>query len=516
MRNPLLPLLLALIHAASGLIILLLSSWFIAACAVAGANFNYMLPAVAIRGLALLRIGSGYADMWLSHHQLLHNLAQYRLSLFQQLENTQESLRANHTDKLNYQTQDLASIWVGWINQNASALVSLLLVSVFVLYAIPVYSAVWFAFVACCLSIYGWLIISGIKTSKLKLAVRARLESEIEHHIDSAQLWHMREVLNHPNCAEWYELQNQNRTRVELAINLLLGCGLVATLYTLHLTNTLTTSSIITPMALVLPMALLASQDWFGRIFYTEERLQDFLVSKPFAAGKTGCLQKRIDARVTNLQLNHFNVTTETRFAIDLSLNKPGLVLLSGSSGTGKTRLLKAIAGLLPHTGSKWVNNRAISEQVILDDVLYIEQHPYCLSGTLGQNLQLADANASDTLLRDTLNKAGLTQLVDLDEWLGAGGRNLSGGELKRLGLARALLSDKSIVLFDEPFEALDPENITAISAVINQLKNKKIVVIASHVLPDSLSIDANIDLDSHSQKPIPAPHGDSLTHENR
>lgn len=511
MLNPIIPLLLALAHGLAGLIILLVSSWFIAACAVSGANFNYVLPAVAIRGLALLRISSGYGEMWLSHHQLLNKLASLRLDLFNHLENQRESIRANQTDKLNYQTQDVASIWAGWVHQNASAFLSMLVLCVFVFFTVPAYSAIWFSFTAICLIIYTWLILSGLTAAKHKLLIRAQLESQIEHHIDSAQVWHMRRAIQHPDCSELYALQAKNKSRVERALSVLLFSSLAAILFTLHLTSKLSLTTEIAPIALVMPMALLAATDWFGNIFNSQDRLHDYIIGKQESSRITTTFQQRVNEEITNVSLINFNVVNNINSRINLSLDKPSLTLLTGSSGSGKTRLLKAIAGLLPHKGQKFLGQCEITGMWLLDDCLYTQQHPYCLSGTLRQNLLLANEHASDSALEELLITAGLSHLSDLDEWVGTGGRNLSGGELKRLGIVRALLSEKSLILLDEPFEALDESNIDLMVSLINQLKMSKIVMVASHVIPNSMAFDTRVDLDKQPDEPIKAVNNEGL-----
>ena len=73
---------LALLHGIAGLSILIISSWFIAISAIAPLGFNYVIPAVVIRGLALLRIASGYTTMWLGHKDLLTRIAKARLAVF--------------------------------------------------------------------------------------------------------------------------------------------------------------------------------------------------------------------------------------------------------------------------------------------------------------------------------------------------------------------------------------------------------------------------------------------------
>lgn len=503
MHNPILSLILALIHGITGLSILLVSSWFIAACAVAAPNFNYVLPAVAIRGFALLRISSGYGEMWLSHHQLLNKLAKLRLFLFNNLENSPANLRALETDKLNYQSQDLASVWVGWVHQNVSALLSLLIISVSVIILMPAFSNIWFAFVIGCILIYGYLMLSSISIAKQKLLLRPQLESDIEHHIDSAQIWHMQPTFTSPNYTSFYALEAKNKRQVALALSLFLLGSLIAVLFILHVGNKAVGLTSITPLYLVLPMALLASNDWLGRVFHTQDKLQDYVISKTELSRHKTTEITRINQKVKSLELKQFNASSTQPAVfqtVSLKIDSPNLTLLTGPSGSGKSRFMQAIAGLLPHKGLKLINHKEIVKQSLITDIIYVEQQPYCLSGTLRQNLQIANKDASDSMLRKHLVNLGLDYLSDLDEWLGTGGRILSGGELKRIGVIRALLSEQSFILLDEPFEALDDKNTELVVNAINELGHSKQVIIASHSTPSNLKVDFHISLDENEK----------------
>ncbi len=138
---------------------------------------------------------------------------------------------------------------------------------------------------------------------------------------------------------------------------------------------------------------------------------------------------------------------------------------LIGPSGCGKTTLLLSLCGLLPlEAGELTVNNHAMAE---LDAtswrrlVAYIPQTPHLLYGTLRSNLQLAAPEAGDDELKAALHAVGADFLLQrfaqgLDQKIGDNGSGISGGELRLIALARAVLRDCPVILLDEPTASLD------------------------------------------------------------
>lgn len=495
LKHPLLALTLAILHGLAGLSILLVSSWFIAASAVATPSFNYMLPAVLIRGLALLRIASGYAEMWLSHFQLLDKLAITRLSLFKSLNNAESITRGAKTDQLSYQTEDLASIWAGWINQNATAILSLVFITLLTIALLKTYTSLWFLFAFGALTIYCLVLLLSRRIAIAQLQLRTQFEHEVEHHFDTADIWHMYSKVSHPNCQKLYKNAQKTQRLIELGISAILLLSLsVLTLVLIQSSQ----SGSYQPIHLVLPMALLAAVDWFGKSFYSANRLQAFLLAKSNLnkAPKNVLKNDRNPKHVKELSLDGFTVEGAKYQPISSTFTLGKTVLIEGNSGAGKTRLLKGIASFLPYAGARLINQELTKPSDLYDDILYVEQSPYCLSGSLKQNLLIANKGASDTLLKQVLSDVNLNHLSDLNQWLGAGGRQLSGGELKRLGLARAILSDKSVLLLDEPFESLDGNNIALVSDLINTIKHNKIIILASHIKPETLTVEKVLNLD--------------------
>jgi ABC-type transport system involved in cytochrome bd biosynthesis fused ATPase/permease subunit len=145
--------------------------------------------------------------------------------------------------------------------------------------------------------------------------------------------------------------------------------------------------------------------------------------------------------------------------AVDLTVQTGELVLLLGQIGSGKSSLLAALAGLVDHTGSiRWNGVEVDDAQLFLrpGQVAYVAQVPRVLSGTFADNLRLDHRRdmaqaVDDARLTDDIGEAG-----GVDAVVGHRGVRLSGGQVQRLALARALAADAELVLADDVSSALD------------------------------------------------------------
>ncbi|CAN5254755.1 ATP-binding cassette domain-containing protein [soil metagenome] len=144
---------------------------------------------------------------------------------------------------------------------------------------------------------------------------------------------------------------------------------------------------------------------------------------------------------------------------IDLSVRRGELVLLVGQVGSGKSSLLSSLAGLLEHTGSlRWNDEEVVDPQAFLRprQVSHVAQVPRVLSGTFADNVQLGydrdfDRPVADARLSEDVADAGGPNAV-----VGHRGVRLSGGQVQRLALARALACDAELLLADDVSSALD------------------------------------------------------------
>jgi len=163
-------------------------------------------------------------------------------------------------------------------------------------------------------------------------------------------------------------------------------------------------------------------------------------------------------------------------------------VAILGPTGSGKTSLLRLLLGVAPLVaGQVMVGKHVLDEgESIAAQAAWVGQHPLMVPGTLHDNLVLAWPEASRTMVSDAVTAAGLGPLLmrrgmDLQSPVDARGGGLSGGERRRLALARAVLKPASVWLLDEPTAHLDEASETGLIASIARARRGRTTLIATH-----------------------------------
>lgn len=180
---------------------------------------------------------------------------------------------------------------------------------------------------------------------------------------------------------------------------------------------------------------------------------------------------------------------------IQFTVPKSSLTVLAGPSGCGKTTLLRLLAGLLtPESG-----------QIARADALsYVPQEPHLYNATLFENITLFQQGYDEASVRKALKALCLSDWAEalpqgLMTPLGEGGQSLSQGQRKRLGLARALVQDRPLILLDEPTAALDERTAATIREVLLALKEsgRHTLFVISHDERLQTAADTVLDLDA-------------------
>ena len=166
-------------------------------------------------------------------------------------------------------------------------------------------------------------------------------------------------------------------------------------------------------------------------------------------------------------------VTTEVK--------KGEVLVIRGKSGSGKSTLALALVGLLPYEGSITIGGVEIRNISHLDTLISASlQRGHIFNTSLRENLKIANPDIDDDEIQRILTLLELNA-ISLDEVVGEFGRPLSGGEVKRVGVARALLSRAPIVLLDEPTEHLDLELGKRLETRIAEECREKTLIVITH-----------------------------------
>ncbi|MCH8498701.1 MAG: thiol reductant ABC exporter subunit CydD [Marinobacter sp.] len=187
---------------------------------------------------------------------------------------------------------------------------------------------------------------------------------------------------------------------------------------------------------------------------------------------------------VDNVSLQYPGATNTALEQVCLAVPPGEMIGLSGVSGSGKSTLLAALAGFIsPTTGQI----RVMGHPPGAMPIGWLGQQPFLKHGSWAENLQLANATVSESAMLDALRQVGLDNHVlsrraGLQSAISEQGQGVSGGQARRLAMARLLLANYPVVLMDEPTAGLDQDTEAVIVQAIKSLKRQGCtLVIASH-----------------------------------
>lgn len=183
---------------------------------------------------------------------------------------------------------------------------------------------------------------------------------------------------------------------------------------------------------------------------------------------------------------------------VDVQIPSGAFAAVVGKSGCGKSIMASLLSGLVKgYTGSITVGGVPvceISEENLMQSITVVTHNSYIFSGTVRENLQMAAPDASEERMVSALKQVRLWPFLEeqqgLETVLSEQGANFSGGQRQRLALARAILHDTPIYIFDEATSNIDAESENDIMQVIRSMRGKKTVFLISHRLENVVSAD--------------------------
>ncbi|MDO6705782.1 cysteine/glutathione ABC transporter ATP-binding protein/permease CydC [Photobacterium sp. 1_MG-2023] len=511
--------LLGLATVLSAMSLLTLSGWFLAASAVAGLTiaretFNYMLPAAGVRGFSLARTAGRWGERVVSHNATFKLLADLRIFFFRKLTplipGRQTNLRdADLLNRLVADVDAMDHVYLRLISPLIIGVIALLAICGFLYWFDPELALILGAVLLTlmfALPVLFYLLGKkhGETLTMAKAGFRIRLldwiQGQAELLLFNAEPGYREQTLNEQQSLLLAQRRMASLTGLANAMLLL------ATGWTLVLMIWLAADGVggntPDPMIALVAFATMASFElmmpvagafqYLGQTLTSARRLNEIIHATPDTTFAPNGHQSQVKGEIQVEQV-HFAYHNSTQTVLDqvsLELKAGQKLALLGRTGCGKSTLLQLLTrNWDPQQGQITLDGVPLpqwQESSLRAAISVVSQRVDLFNGTVRDNLLLAKPDASEEELSATLTKVGLQKLLEgngLDTWLGDGGRQISGGERRRMGIARALLHNAPVMLLDEPTEGLDRRTEQQILALLFEHMVDKTVVFITHRL---------------------------------
>ncbi|WP_102313459.1 cysteine/glutathione ABC transporter ATP-binding protein/permease CydC [Vibrio cyclitrophicus] len=507
--------------------LLTLSGWFISASAVAGLTiaretFNYMLPGGGVRGLAMSRTAGRWGERVVSHNATFKLLTDLRIFFFKKLAPLIPGRISNlrDADLLNRLVADVDAMDHVYLR-----LVSPVTVGVFGIFFLTIF-LMWFdsslglilgSILLIMLLVWPILFYklgkrNGGELTQNKADLRVTTLDWIEGYSEltlfGAEERYRNAILETQQKLMANQFVNANLTGMASAA-LMLFNGLTLVLM-LWLAADGVGGNAPDPFIALMAFATMASFELLmpiagafqhlGQTLSSARRLNEVILSEPevqFAEEKLD-INKPLDITFSNVTFNYPDSERSVLNAVDLTIPATHKVAIVGQTGSGKSTLIQLLTRYWdPKKGDISIAGVELTqwnESQLRESISVVSQRVDILNGTLRDNLLIASPEATDDHLANILKDVGLEKLLEnnaLDSWLGDGGRQLSGGEKRRIGIARAILHDAPILLLDEPTEGLDKQTEQSIMTLFEKHFEGKTVIFITHRLIGLESMDS-------------------------
>lgn len=524
---------LAIVTLLASIGLLTLSGWFLSASAVAGFaglySFNYMLPAAGVRGTAITRTAGRYFERLVSHDATFRVLQHLRVTTFSKLLPLSPAglVRYRQGELLNRVVADVDTLDHLYLRV-ISPLVGALVVIVVVTLGLSLLD------VNIALVLGGIMLLTlfllpplfyragkptGENLTRLRGEYRQQLtgwlQGQAELTIFGASRRYRAQMEN--TELNWHEAQRKQSELTALSQALMLLIGGIAVMAMLWLASGGVGGNIQPgPLIALFVFCALAAFEalapvtgafqHLGQVVASALRITQITGQQPEVTFSTTLsdVPEHLALRLADVSFAYEGQAQPALDHINLTIPAGAHVAVLGRTGCGKSTLLQLLTRAWdPAQGQILFNDTPLSEMsepALRKTVSVVPQRVHLFSATLRDNLLLAAPGTGDDLLTAMLEKVGLHKLLEdegLNSWLGEGGRQLSGGELRRLAIARALLHDAPLMLLDEPTEGLDATTERQILDLLAKEMQGKTVLMVTHRLRGLVDFDQIIVMDN-------------------
>ncbi|MBS9425650.1 heme ABC transporter ATP-binding protein/permease CydC [Photorhabdus caribbeanensis] len=510
---------LAVVTLLASISLLTLSGWFLAGAALAGFagyTFNYMLPAAGVRGSAILRTAGRYAERLVSHDATFRVLAHLRVFAFQKILPLSPGgiARFRQGELLNRLVADVETLdhlylrvispilsafiviivltfGLGFLDSTLAYTLGGIMLALLILLPLVFYNAGKFVG-------RDLTILRGQYRTQLTAALQGQAELMVFGAVGRFRK-SMADIES-----RWLRRQQQqaNLTGLSQAI-MIFATGMTVTLILWLAANGVGGNSQPGALIALFVFCSLAAFESLGPVTVAFQHLGQVITSatcvsqlmqqEPEVTFPTSGPESsaQASADIKNISFTYPDQPMAVLKNVSLCLKAGEHIALLGKTGCGKSTLLQLLTRAWDvDSGTICLNQQPITaydESTLRSMISVVPQRVHVFSHTLRQNLLLAKPNAADNELETVLKQVGLSNLLETDEglncWMGEGGRQLSGGEQRRLGIARALLHSAPVMLLDEPTEGLDADTEQQILSLLRQYCQHKSLIIVTHRL---------------------------------
>nr|WP_314740945.1 cysteine/glutathione ABC transporter ATP-binding protein/permease CydC [uncultured Haemophilus sp.] len=502
--------------------LLSLSGWFLAASFLVGSTvlFNFFYPSSGVRGLAIGRTVSRYFERLVTHDATFRVLAELRISVFKKLIPLSPSglNRFRNSELLNRLVADVDTLDTLYLNL-LSPFISAIMVIAFMAIGLSFVSGLLTIIICGTLLVLLFLFPAifyrlGQKSGKKIIQARAAYRSQFIEWIQMnaefllfGLVSQMSEKLAQTEQS-WLEAQSKESQLAGFSNALLTFANGVLVCVVIFLSATaIDAPAADNPEALValVIFCVMASAEilmpigiaflHLGQLITAAERLNEVIEQRPQVQFNGSAIWQNIEENqplvcFDNVAFSYPDSLQPALNSLSFEVKKGQKVAILGKTGSGKSTIFQLLNRYYdPTSGQILLANSKLSdypEATLRSHLVTLSQRVHIFSQTLRDNLLMGNPQAKDEQLSEVLKQVELDYLLQeqgLDLWLGEGGRPLSGGEQRRLGLARVLLSNAELVLLDEPTEGLDRETEQQILQLIFTHCQQRTLLMITHRL---------------------------------
>ncbi len=537
-KRMLLGILLGLVAVGSAVGLLSLAGWFLTATAIAGLSaagtwhFNFFIPSIGVRLFAFGRTLARYGERVVNHDATFRILESLRVWFYRHIEPLAPACLSRYRsgDVLNRLVEDidtLDNLYVRVLSPSAAALaVSVLL-----------FGLLWVFDPAIAVSALAFLAVAGFmvpfaaaslgaetgrrlgrQSAGLRVRIVEGLQGMPELLVYGAQARHLESIRQDSDGLMASQRRMSHITGLTSAlITLISGLAVTFVLYLGMDRIEMAAKYGGAGLALV-TLAVMASYEavwplptafqFLGRTREAGRRLMEIVASEPAVRypEQSRSLPKRYDLTFENISFRYDENAPFVLDSLNFEAEAGSRVAVLGTTGSGKTTIVNLLVRFWEPTSGRicidGVDIRTLDESDLRRSVSVVSQQAHIFSTSLRDNLLMGRTDATETDLREALAAAQLLSFVDslpdgLDTWVGEAGKMLSGGQTRRLAVARAFVHDAPIWVLDEPTEGLDRVTERQLMQAIMERTAGKTVVLITHRMIDIHRMNKSILIDN-------------------